>query len=445
MTSGSEDKPKLLFLTQRLPYPPNKGEKIRQYQILRHLAQFYTIYLGCLIDDPADRGHIGTIKALCSDVHTPSINRRLARLTCLTGWLTDEPLSVTFFRNASLQRWVNEIVSRVRPQVIFVISSNMAPYVLPLSHTGVCVVDLVDVDSEKWRAYANATVWPMRAVYRREWRKVAALERQIVQECDRALFVSDAEASVMAGQIPEHAARIVGVSNGVDYEYFDPGLSYGSPFDGDAPTFVFTGTMDYPPNIDAVRWFAQEVLPVIRDAIPAARFCVVGNHPAPAVLELRDIDGVMVTGWVADVRPYLAHATIAVAPMRIARGIQNKVLEAMAMACPIVVTDAALEGIEAEAGVHLLVANDPQAFAAACVRLVGPDGAALGRAARLRVIARYDWAVRLQPLIGLLDRARSLRPEVVTNGNATSDISSSDDLRLPTPAGSSNERAADGR
>ena len=413
MTIQSEVKPNLLFLTQRLPYPPNKGEKIRQYQILRHLASSFTIDLGCLIDDPADIQYIGAVKELCREIYTPVIDRRLASLTCLTGLLTGEPLSVTFFRHAGLQRWVRDTVCRVRPKVIFIISSNMAPYALALARKEVRVVDLVDVDSEKWRAYADTACWPMRAIYRREWRKVSALERQIVRECDHALFASDAEAAVMSHQTPDYARWIVGLSNGVDYNFFDPAHHYGTPFEGDQPTFVFTGTMDYPPNIDAVRWFAHDILPLIRKTLPEARFCIVGNRPTAAVMQLREIEGVRVTGWVADVRPYLAHAVVAVAPMRIARGIQNKVLEAMAMGRPVVVTEGALEGIEAEPNVHLLRADDPHDFAAACLRLAGPEGAVVGTAARECVVARYNWSVRLKPLIPLLsDRSASYRDPV---------------------------------
>ena len=405
-------RPNLLFLTQRLPYPPIKGEKIRQYQILRHLARSFTVDLGCLIDDPADRQHVDPIRALCRDIHTPSIDRRAARLRCLTGLLTQEALSVTFFRHRGLADWVRDIVDRVRPEVIFVISSNMAPYVLDLPFAGTRIVDLVDVDSEKWHAYAQTAGWPMRWVYDREWRMVAALERRIARECDLSLFVSDAEARVMAAQVPDRADRVIGISNGVDYRFFDPSVAYPDPYAPGGPVFVFTGTMDYPPNIDAVRWFAAEVLPLIRATVPDARFAIVGNHPAPAVRALADQPGVIVTGWVPDVRPWLAHAAVAVAPMRIARGIQNKVLEALAMGRPVVVTSGALEGIEAEPDQHLLLADDAAGFARAALRLAGPDGAAFGQAARDLVLSRYDWDIRLRRLDALmgLDHAPVMPP-----------------------------------
>lgn len=405
MIGKSEGKPSLLFLTQRLPYPPTKGEKIRQYQILRRLADFFTIYLGCLIDDPADCQYIDVVKAFCREIHAPLIARNTARIRCLVGLLTGEPLSVSFFRNYSLRQWVDETISRVKPDVVFVISSNMAPYVLPIPHAPVRVVDLVDVDSEKWRAYSNNAGWLMRAVYRREWKRVAALEDQIVRQCDHSLFVSDAEAALMRRRTPGYDTKISGLSNGVDHAYFNPNRFYRNPFKGDAPTFVFTGTMDYPPNVDAVCWFARDILPLIRKQDPSVRFCIVGNHPVSAVRQLEYLDGVTVTGWVSDVRPYLAHATVAVAPMRIARGVQNKVLEAMAMGRPVVVTDGALEGIDAEHGLHLLLANDPDAFAAACLRVAGPDGVPLGRAARQQAIARYDWSIQLDSLIELLNRS----------------------------------------
>ncbi|MGE0418864.1 MAG: TIGR03087 family PEP-CTERM/XrtA system glycosyltransferase [Acetobacteraceae bacterium] len=398
MTTGdvAARKPNLLFLTQRLPYPPIKGEKIRPFQILSYLARSFTLDLGCLIDDPTDRQHFGPVQALCRDMHVAEIDRRIAKLTCLTGLLSGEALSVVFFRDRGLMRWVRDIVERTRPAVIFVNSSNMAPYVLDLPRTGLRVVDLADVDSEKWRAYAETTGGPMHFVYRREWQKVSALEHRIARECDLASFVSDAEAAILAAQLPECSARIRGISSGVDHAYFDPTPGYAPVYEPGPATFVFTGTMDYPPNVDAVRWFAEVILPLVRRTLPDARFYIVGNSPSPAVQALGATQGVVVTGRVPDVRPYLAHATAAVAPMRIARGIQNKVLEAMSMGKPVIVTSGALEGIEALPGRDLILADDPEAFAAACCDMAAGRGAAeLGKAARHRVVTDYDWSARL--------------------------------------------------
>jgi polysaccharide biosynthesis protein PslH len=395
--------PDLLFLTQRLPYPPMKGEKIRPLQILKYLTQWYDVHLGCLIDDPTDTQHIDTIRAMCKDIHVATLDRKWARLTCLRGLLTGESLSVTFFRDRGLARWVRNVVETVRPAVIFVNSGNMAPYVLDLPKHETRICDLADVDSEKWRAYAGKAAFPMRLVYRREWHKVAALENRIAHECDAASFVSDAEAALFASLVPECAAHIRGVSSGVDYRYFDPALSHPAVFDTARPTYVFTGTMDYPPNVDAVVWFATEMLPLIRRTVPAAQFYIVGNAPSAEVQRLAQIQGVFVTGRVPDVRPYVAHATAGVAPMRIARGIQNKVLEAMALGKPVVVTSGALEGIEAQPGSEIILADTAETFAAACCRLATThDGAAIGAAARTRIVRDYDWSARLSRFDDLL-------------------------------------------
>lgn len=394
--------PDLLFLSQRLPYPPTKGEKIRAFHDLKYLARHYDIHLGCLADDPADLQYIDTIRAMCRDIHVAPIDPRVARLTCLRGLLTNEALSVTFFRDRGLTKWVRNVVRTVQPAVTFVYSSNMAPYILDLPRTGTRIVDLVDVDSEKWRALAETRRGPMRFVYRREWRKVASLERRIARVCDLSVLVSDAEAALFARQAPEYRERIRGVSNGVDHRYFDPAPGFAPVYDTEAPSYVFTGTMDYPPNIDAVTWFAHEMLPLIRHSLPAARFYIVGSNPSDEVRKLASLEGVVVTGRVPDVRPYIAHATAGVAPMRIARGIQNKVLEAMAMARPVVLTSGALEGIEAQPGREVILADTPADFAAACVRCAGldkgitSDAALVGLAARTRILRDYDWDVTLR-------------------------------------------------
>jgi sugar transferase (PEP-CTERM/EpsH1 system associated) len=390
--------PDLLFLMQRLPYPLIKGEKVRNWRILNYLTKWYDVHFGCLIDDPDDFQHIPTVRALCKDMYTAPLDRTRAKLTCATGLLTGEALSVTFFRDRGLMRWVEDVVTRVKPEMIFVNSSNMAPYILDLPSTGKRVVELGDVDSEKFRSYAETAAMPMRQIYRRECRLVAELERRVALECDYSVLVTEPEAALLRSKVPAAAEKIVGISCGVDHRYFDPSRGYPAPFDpATGPAFVFTGTMDYPPNIDAVVWFASEVLPIIRHTLPGARFFIVGSNPSEAVKRLAKRDGVSVTGRVADVRPYIFHATASVAPMRIARGIQNKVLEAMAMGKPVIVTAGALEGIDAIPGRDLLLADDAGSFATAAIRLTAangrttPEGDALGRAARCLILECYDW------------------------------------------------------
>jgi sugar transferase (PEP-CTERM/EpsH1 system associated) len=242
----------------------------------------------------------------------------------------------------------------------------------------------------------------MRLIYHREWKLTAKLEARIARECDWSVFVSPQEAALFQSLIPDAAPRIRAIVNGVDAKYFDPLLTYKPVFDSAKPNYVFTGTMDYPPNIDAVEWFARSVLPVIRASRPDAQFHVVGSNPTPSVQGLAALEGVFVTGRVPDVRPYVAHATASVAPMRIARGIQNKVLEAMAMARPVVVTPDALEGIDAKGGQEVLIASDVPDFTQACLQTLQPGAQAIGDAARRKVLADYVWAERMRGFDELL-------------------------------------------
>jgi sugar transferase (PEP-CTERM/EpsH1 system associated) len=404
----------LLFLTQRIPYPPTKGEKIRHLQILLHLRKTYDIHLGCLVDDPHDLPHVPAMRALCTDSHIATIDRRRAKIACLRGLLTNEPLSVTFYRDRGLAAWVRRVLRDVRPEAIVVCSSNMAPYVLDLrGRERVCLVDLTDVDSEKWRAYAETGSFPMKLLHAREWRRVAKLESRIARECDWSTLVSKAEADLFAELHPAQAGKIRSVSNGVDHGYFDPAQPFEPPFATDRLNFVFTGTMDYPPNADAVAWFAEAILPIIRRTRPDAAFHIAGSNPAPRVHALTAIDGVFVTGRVPDIRPYIAHASASVAPMRIGRGIQNKVLEAMAMARPTVVTYDALTGIDAIPGEELLLADTPESFAAACIQAAGPGGKAIGEAARRRVLRDYTWPECLRALDPLMEGTVCAEPAVV--------------------------------
>ncbi len=406
----------LLFLCQRIPYPPNKGEKIRAFQILNHLARRYRIHLGCLVDDPADFQHVPVVRELCAETHFAALDRGAARRRCLAGLATGRPLSLAYFHDPGLARWTGSLLARRAPSVVFVYSSAMAQYLpdglggraggVPQGRT---IMDFVDVDSDKWRQYAErrtgVLALPARWLYRRESRTLLAFDRRVAARLDLSLFVSEPEAALFRRLAPESAAKTFAVTNGIDADTFSPDRAYPRPavLDGPGPVLVFTGTMDYWPNVDAVSWFAAEILPRIQATRADARFVVVGANPTAQVRALANRAGVAVTGRVADVRPYLAHADLAVAPVRTARGIQNKVLEAMAMAKPVVVTPQALEGIDAEPGRELIVAPDrPADFAEAVLgALAQPNG--IGEAARRRVIADYSWSARLAELDRLLD------------------------------------------
>jgi len=384
----------LLLLIHRIPYPPNKGDKIRSWHLLKHLAGQYRVHLATFVDDPDDWQHVPHVEAQCASSHFAALHPLRARVRSLGALAANRSLSLDYYRNAGLQRWVDDTMAAHKIERVLVFSSAMAQYAekYPQARR---VVDFCDVDSDKWRQYADQKSWPMSWLYRHEARQLLAYERQVARDCNASLFVSQPEADLFRKLAPESDAKIGFFNNGVDTDYFSPEPAHVSPYQAGERVLVFTGAMDYWPNVDAVQWFASDVFPQLRAAFPGLRFYIVGARPSPAVEALGKLDGVAVTGTVPDVRPYIAHAKVAVAPLRIARGIQNKVLEAMAMATPVVVSPQALEGIDAEPGTELVLADGAAAFVEAVSNLLSRQADAMGRAARAKVERQYSWPSNL--------------------------------------------------
>ncbi len=399
----------LLFLAHRLPYPPNKGDKVRSYHLLRHLARDCRVVLGTFIDDPLDWPHVQALKAWCAEVHVEPIVPWSRRIQCGEAMLTGEAMTLRYFRSRELHRWVRHVVQREGIERAFVFSSAMAQYVLDLPGVQ-SIVDFVDLDSAKWADYALRRPWPISALYDREARRLLAFEKVVAERAKASVFVTREEARQLITAAPGSASRVVVIENGVDSDYFSPAHSCESPFAAGEHPIVFTGTMDYWPNVDAVVWFAREVLPLVRQRDPRARFHVVGMKPQRAVRALQG-EAVSVSGWVDDVRPYLRYARAVVAPLRVARGIQNKVLEAMAMGRPVIVTSATAAVLHARVGAELEVADDAAGFAAKVLRLLDSAvGDEIGRLARMRVLADYVWASRFRRIDELVAPGQGSQP-----------------------------------
>lgn len=387
----------LLFLAHRIPYPPDKGDKIRAWNIFLHLAKTHRIHLGCFVDDPADRQHIGRLTEYCADLACFELEPRTQRLRALLRARPGQPLSLGYFQDRRLQRWVDGKLAGGMIDSVYVFSSAMAGYVMHA--TGVRrILDMVDVDSEKWTAYAATARFPARAVWAREGRTLLAYERLAASRFDYSLFVSEEEWRRFVTLAPEARDCTGWVSNGVDSAYFSPRHHFVAPFGGAGAELVFTGRMDYRPNIEAVQWFAREVMPALRQRFAAVRFWIVGSAPTNDVQALAELPGVQVTGRVPDTRPYLAAADIVVAPLRIARGIQNKLLEAMAMARPVVATPEAFQGVRAEPGRDILLASGVDETVQRIADVLEGQHATMGAAARRAVQASHQWSATLRPL-----------------------------------------------
>lgn len=392
---------KLLFLSHRIPFPPDKGDKIRSFHVLRHLAARHEVYLGAFVDDPDDWRHQDALRPYCAQAKFVGLNRSKRRLVSLKGLLNGEPLSLSYYRSPELQDWVDRTVVTEGIDDAFVFSSTMAQYISGPQYAGMRRIgDFCDVDSDKWRQYAEGRRGPARQVYAREARKLLEYERRIAGEFDATLFVSNAEADLFRTLAPEAKGKIGAFDNGVDTDFFDPAKPYESPYDaGGGPVVVFTGAMDYWANIDAVAWFAETIFPLVRAEAPATEFWIVGRNPDPRVRSLAQCPGVRVTGRVGDVRPYLAHANVAAAPLRIARGTQNKVLEALAMTLPVVCTPAAAAGLRSPVSDALRIEETPEDFSNAVIDLLGHGPNPRGRA---DILAHYGWGANLAVLDRLL-------------------------------------------
>jgi sugar transferase (PEP-CTERM/EpsH1 system associated) len=395
----------VLFLAHRMPYPPDKGGQIRSWHILRQLAERHRVHLGCFCDDSAGKHHVAELEKICASVMCLPIYPLLRRVKSVGALKTGEAMSVAYFRDVRLMRWITETFARWHPSEAFVFGSSMAPY-LDGYRFGMRVIDMVDVDSEKWHQYADKRPWPMKAIYRREARKLRQVEIAAASSFDYTLFSSAPEASLFLKRTGRSASRVLAMRNGVDHDFFDPAHAGDNPYPKGRKSIVFTGAMDDGPNVEAAQWFVAEVMTALRHRFPAFDFWIVGAHPAASLRRLARGD-VHVTGRVPDIRPYVAHADAVVAPLQSARGIQNKVLEAMAMGKPVVATRAALEGLDLKIGDEVLAAVNAQQFANAVARLFGGEMAGLGARARQRIVADYGWGASLRVLDGLFAEAQS--------------------------------------
>ncbi len=410
-------KPSLVFLCQRIPYPPIKGERITSYNLLRHLVRDYRVSLGTFIDDEADVSGIPTLRGMVEDLHVEFIRKPWAYARAFPRWLNGDPLSFALFRSRGLDRWLDRVEADRPPVAVVTHSSNISAYAVDKfrRRTGTeprRVLHFADVDSEKFVAYAGLASGPKRWLLATEARRVRREERRLTAAADAVAFVSDEEADMFRSILAFHRDRVVTLPNGVDSATFSPDHYPEAPTNGAQSSIVFTGAMDYLPNIHAVTWYAREVFPRIRASVPGVRFTIVGTRPTREVQRLANDDAIVVTGRVDSVAAYLAAAHLAVAPLQIARGIQNKVLEAMAMAKPVVVSPGAMTGIAARSGEHLICAETVSEWVEACIDLfVDHEKASrLGRNARQLVLERYTWDAqfaRLDQLLGSGDPSRA--------------------------------------
>jgi sugar transferase (PEP-CTERM/EpsH1 system associated) len=394
--------PNLLYVVHRVPYPPDKGDRIRSFHILRFLARRANVSLACLADEPVPEGTITALRRHCRQLAVVPLGRWSRWLRGLGAFVRGRTISEGVFQAPALTSVLRCWTRETSFDVSLASASSLVGY-LRLKELGgaPAVVDLMDVDSQKWIDYAAACRGPRAWLYRTEGRRLRRLEQSLASWVRAATVVSAAEADLFRSFCPWD--QIHAITNGVDLDYFHP---------PDPPPIedgcVFVGALDYRPNIDAACWFCRDVWPAIHQRRPDARLRLVGRRPAPAVIGLGDVPGVDVVGQVADVRPYLTQSATAVVPLRIARGVQNKVLEALAMAKPVVASPQALVGLSDQPGLPAVSAASPKEWIDAIVDLLADQARRrqLGQAGRRYVEEHHTWERCLAPftpLLGLTD------------------------------------------
>jgi polysaccharide biosynthesis protein PslH len=380
---------RIFFMCRRVPFPPDRGDKIAAFNQIRHLSTGHEVHVFCLGDGRQDLDNIPGLRSYAKTVTAAPVAELAIKLRALKSLFTCQPLSVGALNETKLHRAIRQKFDELRPDLIIVYSCNIAQFAEPFPEVP-RIIQLGDLDSLKWGQYAQCSAIPLKWIYAIEERRLLGYERRIARAFSHALVHTDTERRDFERLFPGIPVSMVG--NGVDLEHFRSAGAAKRP-----ASIVFTGVMDYRPNVDAVRWFCDEILPIVRREIREASFVICGNRPIPAVRRLAKRPGVIVTGRVPDTRPYLDQAEIFVAPLRMARGIQNKVLEALAMGLPCVVSLAAWNGTVIPRGEGIVATDNPREFAEHVVHLLRDRNwrREMARKARAAAEANYRWGAQM--------------------------------------------------
>ena len=383
----------ILFLTHRVPWPPNRGDKIRSHHFLQELMDCAPVHVACFADDEAEQQIAWARKVELQSCEIV-IRTKPKWLGGIEAIVAGKPVSVACFDSPEIHAYVANVIATRPIDCIFVFSGQMAQFI-PADFGGRVVMDFVDVDS-----YADEGSGPMAWINRREGRLLRAYEKDVAGLADYSLFVSEAEAGLFRKRSGLSDDRVKAIGNGIDLEFYGAPDVQPEGLEQSGPMILFTGQMDYQPNVQAVQSFSNEVMPDILARFPEARFAIVGRAPAARVKQLDGRNGTIVVGSVDDIRRWIMAADVVVAPLRIARGIQNKVLEAMVMAKPVVASACAAEGIDAISGEHFLIADSVGDEARlVCELLDNPQQARrLGEQAKQLIHSQYSWQTQLQDL-----------------------------------------------
>lgn len=388
---------RILYVCHRFPFPPARGGKIRPFNMIKHLSRSHEVVVASLVRSPEEAEAGRGLSQYCSDVMMAKVTAQAAWARMVVRLVTAQPSSMGYFYSPDLARHINERLKRERFDLIFVHCSSVAPYVSKFLGTPK-ILDFGDMDSQKWLEYRRFKPFPLSLGYWLEGCKMEAAEKALARRFDLCTCTTKAELETLRRfRVPTPTDWF---ANGVDADYFSP---TDAAYDADAISFV--GRMDYFPNQQAMLYFVNEVFPLIRAKRPAAKLAIVGAEPSAEIRRLATYDGITVTGTVPDVRDHVRRSAASVAPLSIARGTQNKIIECMAMGVPVVTSPEAAGGVDAVPGEHLLVAHSADDYADKLLTLMADRAARqrLAVAGRARVETHHSWANSMAKLDRIIE------------------------------------------
>ena len=397
-------RPNILYIVHRVPYPPNRGDRIRSYHLLKFLAEHGNVWLACLADEPPEQDTTDVLKEICEEVQVQYLGP-LRWVQAATSFARGRSATEALFFSRRIQQGIRNWCRKIEFDRIVAFCSSTAPYLKIAELQSVpLITDLVDVDSQKFLDFARNSRGLKKLLYRMEGRRLQRVEKRLGSNSEMITVVTQTEADIFRSFADPRPLKVVG--NGIDLEYYE--TSKTSTGVGEDTDCLFVGALDYRPNIDGIRWFCQNVWPLLLSERPAATLKIIGRQPAPGVSALSDLKGVTVHANVPDVRPYYKQARLAIAPLKIARGVQNKVLEAMALETPVVASPQALDGIDLVPGEHAVCANSPTDWVRSINDTLNCDRTrlCLGKAGRKFVELNHCWSARLAPIAPLLNLHR---------------------------------------
>ena len=383
---------RILYISHRIPYPPNKGDKIRSFHEIRSLSSEYKVDLVTFVDSKTDNTYKTFLTGYCHEIHTFYINKAIGIICALFFFILGRSLSEGYYFNIRAFFRIRSLINSKEYEAIFCYSAQVAQYVLAYNNRK-RIMDFVDVDSDKWKQYSTKMKFPLRIIYKIESRRLLNFEKIISNRFTMSFFSTDLESKIFKDYGAE--GEIFVVNNGVDSEYFQPVDTEKEQ------ALVFIGAMDYYPNIDAVTWFINEVFFILLKQLPDLKFYIVGSNPSKEVYDLMNLNpNIIVTGYVEDVRPFLSKSRLAVLPIRIARGIQNKILEAMAMAIPVVINEKLYASLSNLNRNDVFIYKDAEDLSKIILDNIGNENRLIqiGNKMRKYILEYYSWDFHLNML-----------------------------------------------